>query len=441
MYPNPQDALPLPPRPNLEQYRKRAKDLVRACRSANPDAIRVWAEQWIDTISALQDRPGIREDEKRSMASRIDRFARTKLSAAREGGLTCALADAQFVIARACGFTSWPNFVAHLESLERAESPVSVFEAAVNAVVTGDEAMLHRLLRENPDLVRARSTREHHATLLHYVSANGVETYRQKSPRNAARIAEMLVEAGADVEAEADVYGGGCTTLGLVATSAPPALAGVQKDVIDVLLKYGARMDRPRIGGNAHSLVRACLANGQPNAAEYLVSRGASLDFAEAAGVGRLDIVRHFLADEEDPKATKEDVLSGFAFACRYGWTEVVDWLLDRGVDVNAELHAHGAGHTGLHVAAYHGHAAVVAALLRRGAGVDVTDKTWGTSPLIWALTGWSREPATEAGRYYDVVARLVAAGAHVRPDLLEWDKARADLKMLSALSGDRGGQ
>jgi hypothetical protein len=27
------DALPLPPRPNLEQYKKRAKDLVKICKS------------------------------------------------------------------------------------------------------------------------------------------------------------------------------------------------------------------------------------------------------------------------------------------------------------------------------------------------------------------------------------------------------------------------
>lgn len=32
MFPNPQDALPLPPRPNLEQYKKQAKDLIKACR-------------------------------------------------------------------------------------------------------------------------------------------------------------------------------------------------------------------------------------------------------------------------------------------------------------------------------------------------------------------------------------------------------------------------
>ena len=37
MYPNPQDALPLPPRPNLEQYKKLAKDLVKAWKSSDGD--------------------------------------------------------------------------------------------------------------------------------------------------------------------------------------------------------------------------------------------------------------------------------------------------------------------------------------------------------------------------------------------------------------------
>jgi len=39
MYPNPQEALPLAPRPNLEQYRKLAKDLVKACRSQDLAAV------------------------------------------------------------------------------------------------------------------------------------------------------------------------------------------------------------------------------------------------------------------------------------------------------------------------------------------------------------------------------------------------------------------
>jgi len=86
-------------------------------------------------------------------------------------------------------------------------------------------------------------------------------------------------------------------------------------------------------------------------------------------------------------------------------------------------------------VAAFHGHIDVVKTLLRHGAGIHAIDKTWGTPPLMWALTGWDSGPAGEQETYYDVVARLVPAGATVTPDLLAWDKARADPKMLSALT------
>lgn len=75
-------------------------------------------------------------------------------------------------------------------------------------------------------------------------------------------------------------------------------------------------------------------------------------------------------------------------------------------------------------------------ALLRRGARTDAIDRTWGTAPLVWALTGWSRKPPGEVGRYYEVVSQLVAAGADVPPDLLGWDKARADPKMIAAVTG-----
>ena len=92
-------------------------------------------------------------------------------------------------------------------------------------------------------------------------------------------------------------------------------------------------------------------------------------------------------------------MVDGFSLACAYGRADVVDFLLDRGIEVDAQLRGHGEGHTGLHVAAFHGHADVVSALLRRGARIDVIDKTWGTPPLVWALTGWSRKPPAEAGR------------------------------------------
>jgi hypothetical protein len=51
--------------------------------------------------------------------------------------------------------------------------------------------------------------------LLHYASANGIESYRQKT----LKITKMLLDGGADVDATCHVYGSECTTLGLVATS------------------------------------------------------------------------------------------------------------------------------------------------------------------------------------------------------------------------------
>ncbi len=94
----------------------------------------------------------------------------------------------------------------------RANSPVSQFESAVDAIVAGDIAALEKQLRQNPELVATRSTRDHRSTLLHYVSANGVEDFRQKTPTNIVEITKMLLDAGADVNAESDAYGGRSTT-------------------------------------------------------------------------------------------------------------------------------------------------------------------------------------------------------------------------------------
>lgn len=173
---------PLPARPNLAQYRKQAKDLVKKTGSK--------------------------------------------------------LADAQFNLAHEHGFESWPKFAKHLAALNRTTSPTSQFERAAEAVIHGDRAALTRLLSENPKLIRARSTRVHRATLLHYVAANGFEDYRQKTPANAVDIAKVLLIAGAEVDATSDSYGQD-TTLILVATSIHPKRAGVQIALLELLLDHG----------------------------------------------------------------------------------------------------------------------------------------------------------------------------------------------------------
>ncbi len=278
------------------------------------------------------------------------------------------------------------------------------FEAAADAIITGDSATLEELLREDPDLVRARSTRKHRSTLLHYVSANGVEDVRQKTPHNIVEIATLLLDAGADVNAESDAYGGRSTTLMLTATSCHPENAGVQLPLLDLLIDRGAIIDWPE----GSSTVNACLHNGRGQAAEYLANRGARLDLEGAAGVGRLDLVQSFFQEDGavKPPATAQQMQYGFSWACEFGRTSVVDFLLQRGLTVDAKLPPN--GQTGLHWAAYGGHLETVNLLLQRGAPLDVKDDSYGATPLGWALHAWHNSPhRLQRGRYSEVIAAL----------------------------------
>lgn len=93
----------LPDQPNLEQYKKQAKDLLRA----------------------------------RAQGSRtvLDRIARhhPRLQHQAQDALRSApfhLADAQLVIAREHGFESWPNFARHIETLRLSRGVASLDDAA-----------------------------------------------------------------------------------------------------------------------------------------------------------------------------------------------------------------------------------------------------------------------------------------------------------------------
>jgi len=124
-----------------------------------------------------------------------------------------------------------------------------VFEKAATAVLCGDASGLKALLVSHPTLVSERSSQPHHATLLHYIADNGVELLGRDSdngvaslgsyPGNAVELLDILLDAGADVNATADFYGGGATTLGLVATSIHPARARVQIALLERLLGGG----------------------------------------------------------------------------------------------------------------------------------------------------------------------------------------------------------
>ncbi len=272
----------------------------------------------------------------------------------------------------------------------------TLFSQAVEAITTGDESALRALLQAHPGLVRERAHFAHQATLLHYVAANGVEV--QRSPGNAPAIARILLEAGAEADAVASIYGPGATTLGLTVSSVHPYLAGVQPSLVDVLIDHGAKIDGLADDG---APLGVALLFGYTGAAERLVLRGARVDnLIYAAGLGRTEVVRHMLATGTgtDTIVRRTDDRAGrFSFpvardadarevalivAAMHGRLSTVRTLLDAGVDVNATPYCR---QSALHYAAYIGRAEVVEELLSRGADASIVDTQMKKTPAQWA--------------------------------------------------------
>jgi hypothetical protein len=299
--------------------------------------------------------------------------------------------DARLTVARTYDFADWQSLANHVDAVTARGSPTAQFEAAVEAVIGGDVGLLVEELRSNPGLARARSTRVtcfdpavHRATLLHYLAANGVEGYRQKSPSNAVEVATTLLEAGADPNALAGMYGGESATMPMLVSSTPPAEAGVQIGLIDTLVDYGAAIE-PRGMGTWTSPLMTALAFGFTEAARALVRHGASADtVAASAGLGDRDAVARLL-----PEAAPVERQRALSLAAQPAHADIVALLLDAGEDpdrYNPEgNHPHS---TPLHQAVWMDNDDVVRLLVERGARLDIRDTIYQATPLGWASHG-----------------------------------------------------
>ena len=434
MQPRGTGAIPLPPRASLEQYHNRAKGLLRACKSGDGAVVRAWARQWLEALVALTD--SATTDVSPKTADRIRRLHRKEIDRevdeierdARESGLlsddtssSCSLADAQLFIARLHDFASWPKFSAHIEALARADSPDAEFESAADAVVAGDVATLRSMLQANPGLVSARSARDHAATLLHYIAANGHEGWRQKTPKNAVEVARLLLDAGAAPDALAHMYGGDATTMDMLVSSVHPHAAGVQVALVDTLVDYGAAVNGVEDNG---SPLMTALRFHYPLAAEALAKRGARVDnVITAAALGRTDLVDAFVTDSGElrpgvplaqvrwprlPRDPKVHLAYALTWAATWGRGEVVELMLRKGVDPGGKDD----DATALHFAAAHGHVAIVRLLVQHGASLEALNSYGGT---VLSGTLWYMHNAAVPGVDYQAVVReLIALGARV---------------------------
>ena len=345
---------PLPPRPDLRQLKRQARELLRAQRAG--------------TLDAAQR---IREFHPRYRDAGDDTIAAAPLR----------LGDALLSIAREYGFASWPRLRVYVESLlrenlsrsfvERIEDPT--FRRAVDLVDRGDADALRDYLALNPQLVRQRVEFEGgnyftNPTLLEFIAEN--PTRNGVMPTHALNVARAILDAGGkDDRRSLD------STLELVASSSVARESHLQVALIDLLCNYGAD---PNAG------VNAALYYGEFESVEELLRRGAFLNLAIAAATGRYEDAFRLLSD-----AGVEERQKAFALAAQHGHAEILRLLLDAGEDPNRYSPVGGHSHaTPLHQGALAGHEAVVRLLVERGARLDIEDIHHRATPLGWAEYG-----------------------------------------------------
>jgi ankyrin repeat protein len=194
------DAKFLPARPNLEQYKKQAKELLKAYRAADVETIR------------RVNRNHPRFEKLAEPGFEISKFA---------------LADAQLIIAREHGFESWPKFVKRIEvmnsEIAALANPLTAFiEAAIwhgtlesaeailaahpeiartsihVAAILGDDAAVRRFIAADPRNVTRKAGPYGGDALVYLCLSNYLRL--DKKGRSAAfvRTATALLDAGAD---------------------------------------------------------------------------------------------------------------------------------------------------------------------------------------------------------------------------------------------------
>lgn len=259
----------------------------------------------------------------------------------------------------------------------------SLFREAVSYIDAGQLDELRRLLETNPQLVRARLESAGNwlrdlvdgalegyfkqPYLLWFVAENPIRN--GSLPANIEEITRAII-ASAQRDQVSSLQEQLDYALGLVVTGRVPREAGVQHQLMEVLINAGATP------GTAHGALSA----RNLEAAAHLIERGGELTLATAICLDRYEDVAR-LAQH----ATVHDKQVALVAAALNGKAEGLATLVKLGVDLDAystSIHPHA---TALHHAVFSGSLDAVKVLVEAGAKLDTKDKIYNGTPLGWA--------------------------------------------------------
>jgi uncharacterized protein len=201
----------------------------------------------------------------------------------------------------------------------------------VTAIQSGDVETLQRRLRDSPDLAAARivDDRGVSRTLLHVVA-----DWPGHFPNGPSTVA-TLVAAGADVNA------GVIHATPNASAETPLHWAASTDDVgvLDALLDAGADIEVPGAVFTSGPPMSDAVIFAQWRAARRLLERGATTTIWQAAALGLLDRVQESCVQTPPPAAGQ--ITNAFWHACRGGQRGAAEYLLNRGADLNWIGHDH----------------------------------------------------------------------------------------------------
>ena len=299
----------LPADANLRQLKHQAKDLLRACRGGDTNAIR----------RIERSHP------------RFSGLTQAEIAAAR-----IVLADAQLVMARELGFESWPRLKEHVES------PAAPARSMHELVTQDNVQALEEAAARDPEAVNRLD------------EAGLPPLYAAALYRNRQAV-DFLLAQGATVDIFACAYLGQAAEAEKMLNQDPglarattrdgktalhyAAMAG-RLDVAEVLLRYPCDVNALDQRG-ATALMEA--SHGGPwkpgpdqEIIQLLLDHDAQVDLLQAAAMGRTDLIEALLDRDESLIDSADDRGRTALFhAARNNRLAAVKLLVERGADVN----------------------------------------------------------------------------------------------------------